>query len=67
MNPVIIGTKETTKLGPGMVPVKVLSVTWTAGTYGPFTETSTWSELSDGTLMGILRTKAAALSTLPTS
>ena len=65
MIPEVIETKQTTRLGPGNVPVAVLLVTWKAGTYGPFTEQSTWEALSNGTLMDTLRKKAMALDALP--
>lgn len=67
MNPLIIGVKQSTKLGRGSVPVKVLIVTWTAGTYGPFETDSTWEELNNGTLIGNLQAQARALNNLPTA
>lgn len=65
MNPTIIGVKEATRLGPGGVPVAVLLVTWTAGTFGPFTEQTTFAALNAGTLMSTLQAKARDLSKLP--
>lgn len=65
MNPVIIGVKEATRLGAGNVPVSVLLVTWTYGTFGPFTEQTTFEALNNGTLMDALRAKARGLSNLP--
>lgn len=65
MNPEILGTKQSVRLGPGNTPVSVLLVTWKAGPYGPFDEQSTWDELSNGTLLRKLQDKARALGNLP--
>lgn len=65
MNPEILGTAQSVRLGPGNTPVQVLIVTWKAGHYGPFDEQSTWEDLSSGVLMGKLQEKARALAALP--
>ena len=64
MNPKIIDVKEATRLGPGSLPVKVLVVTWNAGTFGPFTTESSWEELNNGTLNTNLQAQARALSNM---
>lgn len=65
MNPVILSTKESVRLGPGNTPVAVLVVEWKAGNNGPFLEQSSWAELNSGVLLNKLQDKARALANLP--
>lgn len=67
MNPVIIAVKQGTMLGPGSVPVAILNITWTFGTFGPFTLQSNWEELNSGVARQRIQAQASALSLLPTS
>lgn len=65
MNPVILSTKESVRLGPGNTPVSVLLVEWKAGNNGPFMEQSSWADLNSGELLRKLQDKARALGNLP--
>jgi hypothetical protein len=67
MNPKIISVKESRALSPGGAVQTVLNVQWTAGTFGPFTLVTNWTDLNNGTALQAIQLAAAKLQSLPTT
>jgi hypothetical protein len=67
MSPKIISVKEQRALDPGGAVRAVLNVTYTIGTYGPFTLLTTWTDLQSGAAMQTMQQAAATLNMLPTA
>lgn len=65
MNPVITGYKEVNTLNASNQVVRGVQITWMVGRYGPFTLTTTWEQVQNGTAIADINQKAALLKSLP--
>lgn len=66
MEPKVISVSERKILGPNQQIMNALVVTYTVGSYGPFTLTTNAIDLGNGNALSAMRQFAATLATLPT-